>query len=174
MPSQIHTPLLILILHCLGHSSIHAQAQHTNNDEPATIILFRTFDIFSFDRSYKLYASDSLLGRIRTKDVIIVNTYDKGTSLHATTKAPSLNATKQSNYQKKKTIRYPITLKSGRVYFVKCGYKSQNLFDLPRQPTIKLLSASEAKKYLRKQFLRKKIEAYLFEEWLIKKEIRTQ
>ena len=142
------------------------------NSEQSTIILFRTFDIFSFDRSYKLYASDSLLGRIKTKDVIILDTYDKGVSLHAATKAPSLNADKRANYQKRKSIRYPISLRSGQVYFVKCGYLPQNLFDLPRQPTIKLLQPDEIKKYLKRRFLRKKIENYLFEEWLSDKNIR--
>src|SRR5688572_957893 len=127
------------------------------NGEHSTIILFRTFDIFSFDRSYKLYASDSLLGRIKTKDVIIIDTYDRGISLHATTKAPSLNADKRTNYEKRKNIRYPITLHSGQIYFVKCGYLTQNLFDLPRQPTIKLLKPDEVKKYLKRSFLRKKI-----------------
>ena len=142
------------------------------NGEHSTIILFRTFDIFSFDRSYNLYASDSLLGRIKTKDVIIIDTYDKGVSFHATTKAPSLNADKRSNYQKHKNIRYPITLKSGQVYFVKCGYLTQNLFDLPRQPTIKLLKPDEVNKYLKRHFIKRKIKDYLYEEWLNDKDLK--
>jgi len=142
------------------------------NGEHSTIILFRTFDIFSFDRSYKLYASDSLLGRIKTKDVIIIDTHDKGVSFQAITKAPSLNADKRSNYQKQKKIKYPITLKPGQVYFVKCGYLTQNLFDLPRQPTIKLLKPDEVRQYLKKGFLKRKIKEYLFEEWLNEKDIK--
>lgn len=142
------------------------------NDEHSTIILFRTFDIFSFDRSYKLYASDSLLGRIKTRDVIIIDTYEKGVSFHATTKAPSLNADKRSNYQKKKNISYPITIRSGQVYFVKCGYLPHNLFDLPRQPTIKLLKPDEVQKYLRKKFIRRKIKNYLYKGWLDEKDIK--
>ncbi len=142
------------------------------NGEPSTIILFRTFDIFSFDRSYKLYASDSLLGRMKTKDVIIIDMHDKGISFQATTKAPSLNADKGANYQKQKEIKYPISLKSGQVYFVKCGYLLQNLFDLPRQPTIKLLKPDEVRKYLKKRFLKRKIKDYLYEEWLNEKGIK--
>lgn len=142
------------------------------NDEYSTIILFRTFDIFSFDRSYKLYAGDSLLGWIKTNNVIIIDTYEKGIFLHATTKAPSLNASEKTNYQKIKTIRYPITLRSGQVYFVKCGYLAQNLFDLPRQPTIKLLKPDEVKKYLKRRFLRRKIKDYLYKEWLDNKDIK--
>lgn len=175
MPFPIRNALPILIFFCIESSVLCAQIESTDNAQataPSTLILFRTFDIFSFDRSYKLYARDSLLGRIRTKDVIIVNTYEKATSLHATTKAPSLNANRQSKYQKKKTIHYPITLKPGCVYFVKCGYLSRNLFDLPRQPTIQLLQASEVRKNLRKRFLRKKIKNYLYEEWLTEKGIR--
>jgi hypothetical protein len=74
---------LIMGLVCVNGLQLYSQ--HTQNEQHSTIILFRTFDIFSFDRSYKLYASDSLLGRIKTKDVIIVDTYDKVVSLHAAT-----------------------------------------------------------------------------------------
>lgn len=152
--------LLVVVL------KLHSQNINKQNDELATIILFRTFDIFSFDRSYKLYASDSLLGRIKTKDVIVFDTYSSRISFHATTKAPSLNADKRANYQKQKKVNYPITLKSGQVYFVKCGYLPQNLFDLPRQPTIRLLKPDEVSKYLKRRFLRRKIKTYLYEEWL--------
>lgn len=161
--------LLIMTLRLYSQGSVDNGQQ---NEEHSTIILFRTFDIFSFDRSYKLYASDSLLGRIKTKDVIIIDTYHKGISLHATTKAPSLNADKRTQFQKRKNIKYPITLRSGQVYFVKCGYLMQNLFDLPRQPTIKLLTPAEVKKYLKRRFLRRKIKDYLYEEWLDDKDIK--
>jgi len=161
--------LLVVILRLYSQDIVDNSQQ---NGEHSTIILFRTFDIFSFDRSYKLYASDSLLGRIKTKDVIIVDTYDRGISLHATTKAPSLNADKRTNYERRKNIRYPITLRSGQVYFVKCGYLTQNLFDLPRQPTIKLLKPDEVKKYLKRRFLRRKIKDYLYEEWLNDNDIK--
>lgn len=145
---------------------------YSQNDGHATVILFRTFDIFSFDRSYKLFANDSLLGRIKTKDVIILDTYDKSISLCATTKAPSLNADKRTNFLKRKNIQYSFTLSSEQVYFVKCGYLAQRLFDLPRQPTIKLLKPDEVRKYLKKQFLRKKIKDYLYDEWLNDKDLK--
>ena len=136
------------------HLPMHGQNPVTNgSDRFSTVVLFRTFDIFSFDRSYKLYTSDSLLGRIRTKDLIILETYLDRVSLHAGTKAPSLNADKRTNFQKRKSINYPVTLKPGEVYFVKCGYLLQNLFDLPRQPTIRLLRPEEIGKYLRKKFV---------------------
>ena len=125
-------------------------------DEYSTIILFRTFDIFSYDRSYKLYASDSLLGRIKTKDVIIVDTYDKGISLQATTKGPSLNADKRTNYQKRKGIRYPITLKPGQVYFVKCGYLTQNIFDLPTPANHYTFKDRRGKKVFKETIFKKK------------------
>ena len=175
MPSWIKISHLTMGLLSVISLRLYSQDKVDNgrqNDEHSTIILFRTFDIFSFDRSYKLYASDSLLGRIKTKDVIIVDTYDKGISLQATTKGPSLNADKRTNYQKRKQIRYPITLNPGQVYFVKCGYLTQNLFDLPRQPTITLLKTDEVKKYLKKRFLRRKIKDYLYEEWLNEKNIK--
>lgn len=137
-----------------------------NHSQHATVILFRTFDIFSFDRSYKLYADDSLLGRMKTKDVFILDTYSQGISLHAKTTAPSLNASRESGYRKQKKINYPVTLTPGRVYFVKCGYLTQNLFDLPRQPTIRLLKPAEVRKYLKRRFLRRRIKDHLYEKWL--------
>ena len=167
-----HLTMGFLFIMNLSLFSQDKGANSKRNDERSTIILFRTFDIFSFDRSYKLYASDSLLGRIKTKDVIIIDTYDKDISLHATTKAPSLNADRRTNYEKRKKIRYPITIRPGQVYFIKCGYLAQNLFDLPRQPTIKLLKPDEVKKYLRRRFLRRKIKEYLYEEWLTDKDIK--
>ena len=160
---------------CSLRLQLHAQDRVAASNQPepySTLIIFRTFDIFSFDRSYRLYASDSLLGRIRTKDVIILETSDKELSLHATTKAPSLNADSRTNYQKVKRINYPMNLTSGNVYFVKCGYLLQNLFDLPRQPTIKLLKPIEIKKYLKKRFLRRKIKDYLYNEWLEENDLK--
>lgn len=162
--------LFIVTLRLCSQDKVETGQQ---NHGHATIILFRTFDIFSFDRSYKLYANDSLLGRIKTKDVIIIDTYGKEISFHATTKAPSLNANKRSNYLKLKKINYPITLKPGQVYFVKCGYLNQNLFDLPRQPTIKLLKPDEVRKYIKRRFVRRKIKDYLYEEWLNEKDIKN-
>lgn len=99
MTSWIKTSLLTMGLLWVDTLQIYSQNvidNGTQNREHSTIILFRTFDVFSFDRSYKLYASDSLLGRIKTKDVIIVDTYDKGISFPVTTKAPSLHANKRS------------------------------------------------------------------------------
>jgi hypothetical protein len=155
-------------------SSLFSQnrVDSSNCEQPATIILFRTFDVFNFGRSYKLYSSDSLIGRVKTYDVIVIETFDKGVSFHATTKAPSLNASKRTNYQKVKKIKYPFTLKPGQVYFVKCGYLNQNIFDLPRQPTIKLLKNDELRKYIRKRFLRKKIKSYLYDDWLTEKDVK--
>jgi hypothetical protein len=102
-----------------------------------------------------------------------VETYDDGISFNATTKAPSLNASKRSNYQRRKNIRYPFTLKSGEVYFVKCDFLNQNLFEYPRQPTIRLLKREEELKYLKKRFLRRKLKVYLFNEWVTEKKIGT-
>jgi hypothetical protein len=146
--------------------SNHSWSQDTTCEKPATIVLFRTFNPFSYLFSYKLYAGDRLLGRIGTHDVFIIDTYDDGISFQATTKAPSLNASKKSNYQKQKNIRYPFTLKPGEVYFVKCDFLNQRLFEYPRQPTLKLLKSGEEKKYLKRSFLRKKLKKHLFNEWL--------
>lgn len=141
-------------------------------EQPATIILFRTFNFFSFKFSYNLFSGDSLLGRVKTHDVIILETYDKGVSFHATTKAPSLNADKKGNYQKRKTIKYPFTLQQGQVYFVKCDFLNQSLFDYPRQPTIRLLKKNEIDKYMRRRFLKKKVKLYLYNEWLSEKNLK--
>ena len=165
--NTLHLTLSLLLSATSGLHSQNSVASGRPDTQNSTIIIFRTFDIFSFDRSYKLYANDSLLGRIKTKDVLIFDTHDAGMSLNATTKAPSLNAGKHSHYKKRKSIRYSFTVRPGQVYFVKCGYLTQNLFDLPRQPTIKLLKPEEVKKYLRKRFLIKKIKEHLYEEWLI-------
>jgi hypothetical protein len=171
MPKIFNPGTGLLVLLSLQVCAQNHDTGGKQDDVHSTIILFRTFDIFSFDRSYKLYARDSLLGRIKTHDVIFVDTYDKAISFHATTRAPSLNADKRTNYQKRKTINYPVTLNAGQVYFVKCGYLAQNLFDLPRQPTIKLLKSGEVSKYLNKHFLKRKIKDHLYSEWLNEKGI---
>ena len=134
---------------CILSSKILAQptVDNTPCPQPSTVILFRTFNIVSFGDRYKIYASDSLLGKIKTHDVIVLNTYDKGVVLQATTKAPSVNADRRTNFQKHKNINYPITLEPDQVYFMKCGYLAQNVFDLPHQPTIRLLKPAEVKKY---------------------------
>jgi hypothetical protein len=172
MSSAIFVSRLTLGLFCIvGPPALYSQDKTIDDIRVgghSTIILFRTFDIFSFDRSYKLYAGDSLLGRIKTKEVIIIDTNDKGITFQATSRGPSLNADKRTNYQKQKMIKYPVTLKSGQVYFVKCGYLTQNLFDLPRQPTIKLLKPHELGKYLKRRFMKRNIKDYLLEEWLQK------
>ena len=165
------TSRLILGLICVFNLTLCAQ-DNPPTKEYSTVIIFRTFDIFSFDRSYKLYANDSLLGRIRTHDVIVLETYDNGVTFQAATKAPSLNAGKRTNHQKRKYIKYPTSLKPGHVYFIKCGYLTQSLFDLPRQPTIKLLDQEGIRKHLRKRFLRKKISAYLYEGWLAETDLK--
>jgi hypothetical protein len=157
----------ILSLGTLAQSTVDNQPC----PQPSTVILFRTFNVVSFGDSYKIYASDSLLGKIKTHDVIVLTTFDKGITLQATTKAPSVNADRRTNFQKHKKINYPISLGQEQVYFVKCGYLAQNVFDLPHQPTIRLLKPAEVKKYLKKRFLRKKIKAYLYQEWLTDKKI---
>ena len=122
--------------------------------------------------NYKVYDSDSLVGRIKTKDVLIVESYDKGVSLSAGTKAPSFNGEQITNYQKRKKIRYPIALTPGQVYFVKCGYLNQNIFDLPRQPTVRLLRSEQVGKYLKKRFFKREISDYLYENWLNEKSLK--
>jgi len=135
-------------------------------EPPATIIVFRTFNIFGAAFSYNLFFGDSLLGRIHTHDVFIIETYDLATSFHATTKAPSLNADKRTNYKKVKTIKYPITLKQGDVYLVKCNFLNQRVFEYPRQPTIRLIKKNEMRKYLKKRFVKKNIKTYLYNGWM--------
>jgi hypothetical protein len=159
MERHLRIYLFTLVFSSAAFPSTQAQTTlDPATDSPATIILFRTFDVFSFDRSFKLYARDSLLGRIKTKEVIIFTTNEKEMTFHATTRAPSLNSDKRANHKKIKTIRYTLTLQGGQTYYVKCGYLTQNLFDLPRQPTIRLLKPDEVKKYTEKRFLRKKIK----------------
>jgi hypothetical protein len=132
----------------------------------ATIVIFRTFDFFNFKFSYRLFANDSLMGRIRNHDVIVIKTDQPRISFGATLKAPSLNATKVSNYQKVKRVAYQITLQPGNVYFVQCGFLKQNLFEYPRQPTVKLMKGSDVRKCLRKGFIRRKLRRHLYKEWL--------
>lgn len=174
MPSGIKFFLFPMGIVCVVNTMLLSQEKSDDirNEQPSTIVVFRTFDIFNFGRSYKLYANDSLAGRIKTRGVIVINTYAGGMSFHAQTKAPSLNADKRTNFRKIKRIKYPFALKPGQVYFVKCGYLNQNIFDMPRQPTIRLLKGGEIGKYLRRGFLRRKIKRYLFEEWLNEKDIK--
>ena len=145
---------------------------NSNCEQPATVILFRTFSIFHFGFNYNLFSGDSLLGRINTHDVFILETYDQAVSFHATPKAPSLNADKRTNYQKRKTIKYPFSIQQGQVYFVKCDFLNQSLFDYPRQPTIRLIKKDEIGKHMRKRFLKKKIKTYLYNEWLTEKNLK--
>lgn len=146
--------------------SFNAFSQNTEQRQPATVILFRTFNIFSWIFNYKLHAGDSLLGRMKTHNVVIIESYDNGITFHTVVKAPSVNAGRRGNFTKTKKIVYPFTVKPGQVYFVKCGFLNQNLFEYPRQPTIKLLKPDEIKRYLKKRFLRRKIKNYLYEAWL--------
>ncbi|MBX2965815.1 MAG: hypothetical protein KF845_06695 [Cyclobacteriaceae bacterium] len=166
---------LTLVLLCFV-IAFNAQSQNRfeNSDceQPATIILFRTFSPISYLFSYKLFFGDSLLGRVKTHDVIIVETFSESASFHATAKAPSLNADRRSNFQKKKSIKYPFSLQPGQVYFVKCGYLNEDIFNYPRQPTIRLIKKEELRKYLRKGFIERKVKAYLYDDWLTEKDIK--
>lgn len=171
MPVRKKIIVFSIVFDCIFTSVIFSQNPVDPCEQSSTVILFRTFDIFSFDRSYKIYSNDSLLGRIQNHDVIVLNTFENNVTLHAKTKAPSANAGHKASFQKHKKINYAITLEPGQVYFVKCGYLEQNLFDLPRQPTIRLLKPREIEKYLKKRFLRKKIKAYLYQEWLTDKKV---
>lgn len=153
-------------------NSFSQVADNSDCTEPATIIVFRTFNFFNFGFSYNLFSGDSLLGRIKTHDVFILKTFDQGVSFHSTAKAPSLNADKRTNYQKRKTINYPFSLQQGQVYFVKCDFLNQNLFEYPRQPTIRLIKRDEIERYMRKKFLKRKIQTHLYNEWLVEKNLR--
>lgn len=144
---------------------------NSNCEQPAIVILFRTFNLFHYGINYNIFSGDSLLGRIKTHDVLILETHDQGVSLHATAKAPSLNANKSTNYQKIKTVKYPFSLQQGEVYFVKCNFLNQSLFDYPRQPTITLIKKDEIEKYMKKRFLKKNIKTYLYREWLAEKHL---
>lgn len=147
-------------------------SQHQPCDPPATIILFRTFDFFNFKFSYKLFAGDSLLGRMKEHDVFIIDTYDPQVSFHTTVKAPSVNAGKRGNYQKIKKINYPFSVKPGGLYLVKCGFLKRDLFEYPRQPTIELLKDDQKiRKYLRKRYVRKKIRDHAYGNWVIEKDV---
>lgn len=161
-----------LILPGLVLAHIHAFAQQKKNVDPcappATIIVFRSFNLISLALSYKLYAGDSLLGRMNTHKVFIIETYDSTLSLHATIKAPSFNSSQKSNYTKVKKINYPFSLLPGKVYLVKCGFLNQDVFNQPRQPTIRLLKGAESKRYLKRPFIKKKVKRYLFEEMVRK------
>jgi hypothetical protein len=109
---------------------------------------------------------------MKTHNVLIIESYDNEITFHTTVKAPSVNAGKRGNFTKIKKITYPFTLKPGQVYFVKCGFLNRDLFEYPRQPTIRLLKPNEIRRYLKKRFLRRKIKSYLYEEWLSDKDIK--
>jgi hypothetical protein len=160
--------ICVLAILLISYLTVAAQRGETSAScpKPATIIIFRTFNFFSFKFSYNLFANDSLIGRVKTKSIFISETTDRVINFHTTVKAPSLNAGKRANYQKTKKIGYPITIKPGQVYFVRCGFLNQNLFEYPRQPTIRLLKGEEVYRSMRKRFVRKKIEKYLYREWL--------
>lgn len=166
---------IAVVLSCsfIGLNSLaQDRVDNSNCERPATVILFRTFNIFHYGFNYNLFSGDSLLGRIKTHDVFILETYDQGISFHATAKAPSLNADKRTNFQKRKNVKYPFSLKQGQVYFVKCDFLNQSLFDYPRQPTIRLIKRDEIEKYMKKGFLKKKIKKYLYNEWLTEKNLK--
>jgi hypothetical protein len=101
-----------------------------------------------------------------------LETYDQGISLHASVKAPSLNADKRTNFQKRKSVKYPFSPQQGQVYFVKCDFLNQSLFDYPRQPTIRLIKTNDIEKYMKKGFLKKKIKKFLYSEWLTEKDLK--
>jgi hypothetical protein len=133
--------------------------------QSATIVVFRSFNMISLGLTYKLFSRDTLLGRMRTHRVFIIETYDSVFSLHATTRAPSLNASRKSNYTKVKNIKYPFTVQPGQLYVVKCGFLNQDVFNHPRQPTIRLLKKDEAGRYLKKPFIKRKVKRYLYNKW---------
>jgi hypothetical protein len=146
--------------------SLSAQQQiKTKRCGPATIVVFRTFNLISSSLSYKLYAGDSLLGRINPHDVFIITTYDSTFSLSAATKAPSLNTSRKSRFTKIKKINYSFSIKSGEIYLIKCDFLNQEVFNYPRQPTIRLLKGLEEAKYLKRPFIRKKVKTHLYNSW---------
>jgi hypothetical protein len=166
MPDKKFHLLTIFALGCL--TTVAQPGENVVScPKPATIVVFRTFNFFSFKFSYKLFANDSLLGRMKEHSVIVFETYDHNMNFHATVKAPSVNAGRRGNYQKIKKINYPFTLKQGQIYFVKCGFLNRNLFEYPRQPTIRLLKGNEIFKYMRKGFVRRKLKSYLYQKWLM-------
>lgn len=162
----------VSILFLLTVATCFPQSRDSKSEceSPATVILFRPFNFFSFKFSYNLFSRDSLLGRIRTHDVIILETYDKDLFLHTTTKALSLNS-KRTKYRKRKSVEYPLTVQQGQVYFVKCDFLNQNLFNYPRQPTLRLVKKAEVSPYMKRRFLKKKIQRYLYEDWIDRKKI---
>jgi hypothetical protein len=154
------------IMLCQWESMAQKKPQADPCTQPATIIIFRPFNFISAGFSYKLFSRDSLLGRMNTHDVFIVETYDSVFSLYAATKAPSLNASRKSNYTKIKKIQYPFAVKPGNIYVVKCSFLNQDLFNYPRQPTIRLLKSTELKKYLKKGFIKRKLRRYVYKKWI--------
>jgi hypothetical protein len=161
--------LFALIVFCQYPLLAQNKSRREPCEQPATIIVFRPFNFISVGFSYKLFARDSLLGRMNTHDVFVVESYDSIFSLYAATKAPSLNASRKSNYTKVKKIQYPFTIKPGEVYMVRCGFLNQDLFNYPRQPTMRLLKPGEVRKYIKKGFVKRKLRRYLFQKWVDEK-----
>lgn len=160
-----------LMLAGIGLVCIPLSAQQqikTKRCGPATIVVFRTFNFVSSSLSYKLFAGDSLLGRINPRDVFIITTYDSTFSLSAATKAPSLNTSRKSGFTKIKKINYSFSINPGEIYLVRCGFLDQEVFNYPRQPTIRLLKGPEEKKYLKRPFIRKKVKTHLYNSWMEK------
>ncbi len=159
--------ILIAALLSSMYTGLFAQNTHTDaQDQHSTILLFRTFNLFDFGFNYSLYLDGNLLGKMKTKNVFMVDTNAENVSLLATTKAPSLNADKRTNYTKTKELKKSIPLGMRPIQFVKCGFYNVNLFDLPRQPMVRILKPEETQKYLRKKFIKKKIKDHLYQQWL--------
>ncbi|MEM8895964.1 MAG: hypothetical protein AAGC88_15380, partial [Bacteroidota bacterium] len=139
--------LLVLGLLVSVQASLFSQNTHTDtNDQQSTILLFRTFNLFDFGFNYSLYMDGDLLCKMKTKNVFMVDTDKENISLLASTKAPSLNADKRTNYTKTKELRKSISLGNRPIQFVKCGFYNVNLFDLPRQPMVRVLKPEETQK----------------------------
>jgi hypothetical protein len=63
-------------------------------------------------------------------------------------------------------------VRSGEVYFVECDFLNENLFEYPRQPTIRLVKKEEVPRYLRKRFLQRKLKYYLYRSRLDEQNIK--
>jgi hypothetical protein len=142
------------------------KTDNTNCTQPATIIFFRTFNIFSFKFNYNLFSGDSLLARMQTNDVLILETYGQRVAFSAAAKAPTLNSEKGTKYQRRKTVEYSFAVQPGQVYLVQCNFLNESLFDYPRQPTARLMKNDELPKYLRKRFIKRELKKHLFRKWL--------
>jgi hypothetical protein len=159
--------VLALIYVAFAINTGFTQQDNRIENKPSVVILFRTFSFFNFKFNYRLYANDSLVGRIKTHNVYVIETFRNGISLQATTQFFSLNADRRTNHKKYKKIRYPFSLKAGQVYFVQCGFLNENLFDYPRQPTIRLLKPGEVARFLKRGFLKRKLKKHLYRQWIL-------